>query len=1846
LNKLAKVSGRNWKSRYFWLTPLALLYFVEEKSSKAGISAKQGEIQITGDSSVEEEEKVEGQGFSFRVTTPWESMKLAAATVADRSSWIKAINAAIESNRQGFRGYQLKSGTVMSSKKFFILRPDLFTCHPDHSQPSKIENMVNLNGKTKITGVNDAKFLFTVEDGDQKDSKYKFTIQFDKSNESDYRQWLSFLRARVTGSGISAETVPEVESSVKTEKNEPPMMKASSLTIDVTKETPTGTPRSSFTSERTSEVSNRSDDTVTVTNSSATRAIQSLSNIRAELQLNEQSAARSRTSSEVEGIASAGVPLAAMRQELFSTSTTRSQSLPAAETSSLPAADHIVRAQSTLPPPPPPPPPGPPPRPSMQTGPSPPKPPPPATPAPPKQSPVMNDSSPPLPAFSHTAHLSGHDKEMKAHSRRSPDVSQMDAGAPTTPGRKRTAAPVFGDDDDEDTENEERQDVQRERKSSVDSGELLSKRVIDGELAQGYSSPVSSPQSTMFSEVVDTGGWTLGKLYTDNRSKKKPLVRMVFDMYSNQETKSVGVTELQTLCYDLGTYVPAPLAQATVRKYDSKRCGELDYDDFMVWWRMNDRFNTLKFSDVAIQQKNVAASTFRQMDLSLCGYLTRQDFRLVYKRVLSALNMKLADVAEVLNLIDEEDSGKVYFANFIEWFADAISAKNSGGTLSKLLKQVSGKTTRGSPTSSRKQFGASLESQRFMSENDKYMGDGDDNDELDGADLTEESFVPAKRPSLLYMDEPPVPLTLPIDRKEEIYEDAETTTMPVSSRSSVDSETPRERVTSSRLKKIQFAQAAEAQQSRASQKPSAATSNSRPEKKAPQAGENLSKPFSPDNKEIALPVEMPAKKSLNAFERVRARKASKQQETMALPDLNKLGPDWQEQAPPNPVLVHDGTDLDPMVLAKYEKLSKELEDIDVTGFDNDIHNSSSTAASIFGLDFDFEDSNREVTPSYFFSGGVIDSSDDENEPSVNTKQPAPVTSAATKLAADAPAAKKVSQPPVPKSSVAEQLNMARTNVGTTIAATAPVLIPEPVESEPVSSRDKEPPSPSKAKYARISAAFTAESSRKTTTLLTKLRDARKSQANITPSVTAQSAANPSTMNPGAGAFQAVSKGGNDFVNPLAKKAPSSQTTTSADNSAPKPPPPQPPSQPAASKPPAPAAPAARPAAPSVVTANNPKFEKFEKMKKLLPEFVVRQKMKQDGLSEEEINAFYAEGAGTSSPAAPAGPTSPKPPPPPPPGPPSGPKPAPPTMKAPPAPTPATPGIDYSVDPRYEKFIKMRKLLPEPVVRHKMKSEGFSEPEIDKFMNTNTDSMDTSSAKPAAPAPPASASSASAAPPPPAQPKPAAPPAPAPPAVLRSSSEDGTATSGTVSKLQAKLTGNSAPSQSFAPLTMSRDELAKLAADQTAVVPRLQTQPAAAVLKYEESKTKAAISTEKKSEPSGGAMTSASATAEAPVDHAYNALFSTIRKKPVSTFSPVDNSYGNTTRLSEFVGQIEQQLDQSNKLLSNENLWHPSMTDDGAPPAVIESSQHVEQSTKAGRDNIYEKFSAYQQLLSKRNEIEQALQQLIQQERGALKRIQEDEERSLRRIQDVEAESIRRIEERERIFNETVASAREELRADQDKYESDVNKLRQAEQRSDRLHKQRLAEVNLVATALSHHHKHIQEERKTIARQRFQLEAALVNLNMPAPVVVQQPPVLVPQYIQQQLPVKPNMEVTAIRGNRYATSSSRYAGYDNFGGHQQQAQFPSSDASVGLASHGDDASVYSMPYSSLPAYAVPKSKMRSVSPLSSSSGNYNRPRNRGEEHYNPNSTRFAAAQRKNSPARAPYVVSTKNLSTRL
>jgi hypothetical protein len=114
------------------------------------------------------------------------------------------------------------------------------------------------------------------------------------------------------------------------------------------------------------------------------------------------------------------------------------------------------------------------------------------------------------------------------------------------------------------------------------------------------------------------------------------------------------------------------------------------------------------------------------------------------------------------------------------------------------------------------------------------------------------------------------------------------------------------------------------------------------------------------------------------------------------------------------------------------------------------------------------------------------------------------------------------------------------------------------------------------------------------------------------------------------------------------------------------------------------------AASSTSISSDPRIEKYEKMKKVLPEGAVRQKMNLDGFCEEEIDGFFNRTFPSASSVLPS---------------------STPTFAV---PSPSLP--PSASDPRYEKFEKMKKILPEGAVRQKMTLEGFSENEIEAFLN--------------------------------------------------------------------------------------------------------------------------------------------------------------------------------------------------------------------------------------------------------------------------------------------------------------------------------------------------------------------------------------------------------------------------------------------------------------------------------------------------------------------------------------------------
>jgi hypothetical protein len=95
------------------------------------------------------------------------------------------------------------------------------------------------------------------------------------------------------------------------------------------------------------------------------------------------------------------------------------------------------------------------------------------------------------------------------------------------------------------------------------------------------------------------------------------------------------------------------------------------------------------------------------------------------------------------------------------------------------------------------------------------------------------------------------------------------------------------------------------------------------------------------------------------------------------------------------------------------------------------------------------------------------------------------------------------------------------------------------------------------------------------------------------------------------------------------------------------------------------------------------LDKFVKMRKMLPEGAVRQKMALEGFTDAEIDRFFSTPLLPSAPAAVA------------------------TAVA----VPSAPSDD-----RYNTYEKMRKMLPEGALRQKMKVDGFSDADIDRFFN--------------------------------------------------------------------------------------------------------------------------------------------------------------------------------------------------------------------------------------------------------------------------------------------------------------------------------------------------------------------------------------------------------------------------------------------------------------------------------------------------------------------------------------------------
>lgn len=204
------MSGRNWKRRFFTITPYHLSYYVDESANQK----PKGTIVITPDARVEEDKSDKRHGFSFKYISKDENITLAAVSELDRTHWMQTIESVIKISARYLKEYVtiLPDSTVLHTnaknafgmkiappknaiRKYCILADEVITIHPDKEGITIIDAVLNVNCKSTLVGTNDNDRTITVTDSDPKQTR--MTMQFVANH--DYQTWKQAITRFIKG---------------------------------------------------------------------------------------------------------------------------------------------------------------------------------------------------------------------------------------------------------------------------------------------------------------------------------------------------------------------------------------------------------------------------------------------------------------------------------------------------------------------------------------------------------------------------------------------------------------------------------------------------------------------------------------------------------------------------------------------------------------------------------------------------------------------------------------------------------------------------------------------------------------------------------------------------------------------------------------------------------------------------------------------------------------------------------------------------------------------------------------------------------------------------------------------------------------------------------------------------------------------------------------------------------------------------------------------------------------------------------------------------------------------------------------------------------------------------------------------------------------------------------------------------------------------------------------------------------------------------------------------------------------------------------------------------------------
>ncbi len=147
----------------------------------------------------------------------------------------------------------------------------------------------------------------------------------------------------------------------------------------------------------------------------------------------------------------------------------------------------------------------------------------------------------------------------------------------------------------------------------------------------------------------------------------KPLSRVMFDKYDEDQSGFISSTELDFLCRDLGSNLTETEIGMAMRTLDKSGDGKISYDEFHGWWSKGaSRWAQLTLSQDELARLTTAVNYYNHFDTDRSGAISRDEFTALHADLLkSGLTSKGVD--ECLAELDPSGDGLVSFNEYMDY---------------------------------------------------------------------------------------------------------------------------------------------------------------------------------------------------------------------------------------------------------------------------------------------------------------------------------------------------------------------------------------------------------------------------------------------------------------------------------------------------------------------------------------------------------------------------------------------------------------------------------------------------------------------------------------------------------------------------------------------------------------------------------------------------------------------------------------------------------------------------------------------------------------------------------------------------------------------------------------------------------------------------------------------------------------------------------------------------------------------------------------------------------------------------------------------------------------------------